>query len=152
MDATKLFIKYIGHLEADELVSKGPNLTFLSTIPPPQSIKKAFCIVGSKSGNHTEVFVTYCFFDASFLVCFSFLLSFLFCRYVSHGVISFLSFSFILFVTKPSVASWRPGSQVISISCSLSASRSFSSISLSNCFKQKSVKDQLRSKIIVKML
>ena len=142
MDAIKLLGKKIGHLDTDELVSKGPNLTFFLLIPPP----------GSKSGNHTEVFVTYCLFDASFLVCFSFLLSFLFCRYVSHGVISFLSFSFILFVTMPSVASCRPGSQVISISCSLSASRSFSSISLSNCFKQKSVKDQLRSKIIVKML
>lgn len=28
MDATKLLGKKIGHLETDELVSKGPNLTF----------------------------------------------------------------------------------------------------------------------------
>ena len=72
---------------------------------------------------------------ASFSFRFSFLFSFLFCRYVSHGVICLLSFSFNLLVTRSSVVSWRPGSQVISNSWSLSDLCSLSSISFkSSCY------------------
>ena len=38
MDATKLLGKKIGHLETDELVSKGPNLTFFYLFHP-QGVK-----------------------------------------------------------------------------------------------------------------
>ena len=93
------------------------------------------CYLASQSNLSMNQILSHLLLAASFSFRFSFLFSFLFCRYVSHGVICLLSFSFSLLVTRSSVVSWRPGSQVISNSWSLSDLCSLSSISFkSSCY------------------
>ena len=93
------------------------------------------CYLASQSNLSMNQILSHLSLAASFSFRFSFLFSFLFCRYVSHGVICLLSFSFNLLVTRSSVVSWRPGSQVISNSWSLSDLCSLSSISFkSSCY------------------
>ena len=93
------------------------------------------CYLASQSNPSMNQILSHLLLAASFSFRFSFLFSFLFCRYVSHGVICLLSFSFNLLVTRSSVVSWRPGSQVISNSWSLSDLCSLSSISFnSSCY------------------